>query len=207
MPEMDGLEATAIIRRGEHGGRRRLPIIAMTAHALPGDRERCLDAGMDGYTSKPINAEELFATIEQFTAAEPGAQPPAEEPAEDPVDWPAALKSVRDDEQLLTLIVGTALAEIPELLAGIRKAVTGNDGPTLRRTAHTLRGSIRYFGARRVIDLATRLESMGQAENFHSAREVLPLLGDASDQLLSSLANHAARSNGHKTKDAQEVAT
>ena len=64
MPEMDGLEATAAIRRGEQNAGTRLPIIAMTAHALPGDRERCLEAGMDGYTSKPINAEELFAAIE-----------------------------------------------------------------------------------------------------------------------------------------------
>ncbi len=64
MPEMDGLEATAIIRANERGSGRHLPIIAMTAHALKGDRERCLEAGMDGYTSKPIDAEELFAAIE-----------------------------------------------------------------------------------------------------------------------------------------------
>ena len=85
------------------------------------------------------------------------------------------------------------MAEIPELLAGIRKAVTGSDDQALRRLAHTLKGSVRYFGARRVSDLAARLESMGQAANLHAAREVLPVLGDASDQLLASLTNHLKR--------------
>jgi len=74
MPEMDGLEATRVIRARERGTGRHLPILAMTAHALKGDRERCLEAGMDGYIAKPIRAEELFDAIDRlFTAQEPAS--------------------------------------------------------------------------------------------------------------------------------------
>ena len=67
MPEMDGFEATAIIREQEKSGAKHIPIIAMTAHAMVGDRDRCLAAGMDDYVSKPINADDLFAAIERVT--------------------------------------------------------------------------------------------------------------------------------------------
>ena len=205
MPDMDGLEATAIIRRNELAGdKRRMPIIAMTAHALSGDRERCLEAGMDGYTSKPINADELFAAIEQLAAAKPAAED-ACLAAANPVDWPAALKTVRGDSGLLTTIVETAVTEIPNLLAAVRNAVTGGDPQALRLAAHTLKGSVRYFGALRVTELAARLESLGQAESLHPAREILPLLGDASDELLASLTAHLERSGSTTASAAQGV--
>ena len=101
MPEMDGLEATAAIRANERSSGRHLPIIAMTAHALKGDRERCLEAGMDGYTSKPIDVEELFAAIDSLApcaadadpgAIGPGADLPASagHPPGAAVDWSVA---------------------------------------------------------------------------------------------------------------------
>src|ERR1700730_10932596 len=68
MPEMDGLQATAAIRRGELMSGKHIPIIAMTAHAMTGDKERCLEAGMDGYISKPLRVEDLFSTIEEVLA-------------------------------------------------------------------------------------------------------------------------------------------
>ncbi len=127
MPEMDGLEATAD-HPPQRGGPRRpghrrspsLPIIAMTAHALPGDRERCLDAGMDGYISKPINADELFAAINGLVTSPSEPPPPAACADGDPVDWDAARKIVRGDQRLLTMIAETALGEIPDLLAAVR---------------------------------------------------------------------------------------
>jgi CheY-like chemotaxis protein len=70
MPEMDGLEVTRILRHCQNRGQRRVPIVAMTAHAMQGDREKCLEAGMDGYISKPIQAEELFKTIEGIIRAQ-----------------------------------------------------------------------------------------------------------------------------------------
>jgi CheY-like chemotaxis protein len=71
MPEMDGFEATAAIRGRERGGHLRIPIVALTAHAMEGDRQRCLDADMDGYVSKPIKAVELFEVIDRVMAASP----------------------------------------------------------------------------------------------------------------------------------------
>jgi PAS domain S-box-containing protein len=206
MPEMDGLEATAIIRRNEAcNGGRRLPIIAMTAHALSGDRERCIDVGMDGYTSKPINADELFAAIKELAASQSDAAPMTACADGDPVDWDAALKTVRGDRRLLTMIVETALGEIPELLAAVRGAVTGGDPKALRRAAHTIKGSVRYFGANRMTELAARLESLAEKENLHAARETLPALGDASDELLASLASHVARSNTSNSSEVREA--
>ena len=202
MPDMDGLEATAIIRRSEAArGDGRLPIIAMTAHALAGDRERCIDAGMDGYTSKPINADELFAAIRGLATKPSEPPPPAASADGDPVDWDAALKTVRGDQRLLTMIVETALGEIPELLAAVRGAVTGGDSQALRRAAHTIKGSVRYFGANRMTELAARLEGLAEKQNFHAARETLPALGDASDELIASLASHVAKSNSSKTPE------
>ena len=215
MPEMDGLEATAIIRRneaarGSQGTREapRLPIIAMTAHALAGDRERCIDAGMDGYTSKPINADELFAAIHGLAKSHSAESPsPAACADGDPVDWDAALKTVRGDQRLLTMIVETALGEIPDLLAAVRGAVTGGDPKALRRAAHTIKGSVRYFGANRMTELAARLESLAEKENLHAARETLPALGDASDELIASLASHVAQSrisNSNNSSDSSK---
>src|SRR5205823_2364699 len=78
MPELDGMEATGVIRELENATDRRTPILAMTAHAMKGDRERCLSAGMDGYVSKPIRSEELFAAIAALVQAEP---PPPDQAA------------------------------------------------------------------------------------------------------------------------------
>jgi two-component system, sensor histidine kinase and response regulator len=78
MPEMDGFEATAAIRGREHGSKVRLPVIALTAHAMNGDRERCMAAGMDGYLSKPIRAQELDEVLEKYLSRHPEVTNPAE---------------------------------------------------------------------------------------------------------------------------------
>ena len=258
MPEMDGLEATAMIRARERGapggapstlgpGRgRHLPIIAMTAHALKGDRERCLAAGMDGYTSKPIDADELFAAIEgqasrppDATAAADGPPPPASPGftplettsatrtqgapgywvprcptghtdgsplPEDPiVDWAAARKAVRGDERLLQTIVETALGEVPQLLAEIRRAAEAGDCQALRLAAHTLKGSIRYFGAQAVLQPALRLEVMGQEDRLEGADEVLSVLDHSAGQLMAALAERMLTGNAPATVAAPEV--
>jgi CheY-like chemotaxis protein len=208
MPEMDGLEATAMIRARERNTGRHLPIIAMTAHALKGDRERCLQAGMDGYTSKPIDADELFAAIESLAGrpvqatADAASSPAAAEAA---INWSTARKAVRGDEHLLNTIVETALGEIPRLLAEIRRAVADGDCQSLRLAAHTLKGSVRYFGAQRVLEPALRLEAMGQAKNLDGASEVVPLLDRTVGHLLAALADHASTNNTTATVEPREV--
>ena len=208
MPEIDGLEATAIIRARERTSGRHLPIIAMTAHALKGDRERCLAAGMDGYTSKPIDAEELFAVIENRVCR------PAEEtitakrspaPQESMIDWSAALKAVRGDDRLLETLVGTALHEIPALLAEIRRAAAAGDAKALRLAAHTLKGSVRYFGGQPVLEPVRRLEDMGQHDDLEGAGEVLPVLDQSAGQFMACLAERLSTGSQVTTVEAHEV--
>src|SRR5208283_5423198 len=126
MPEMDGLEATQKIRAREQHTGTHIPIVAMTAHALKGDRERCLETGMDAYVAKPIRADELFDAIEALFAA-PGEAPtpPATPlPERDIANWPDALRAVRGDHRLLKIIVEAASEEIPRLMMAIREAIT-----------------------------------------------------------------------------------
>ena len=170
MPEMDGMEATAEIRRREREtGGGRTPIIAMTAHAMKGDRERCLEAGMDGYVSKPIQTQELFAALAAVAPAEPAAAPaatteapaaPAEEaPLLDPTE---ALARVGGDWDLLKSLAEVFFDSYPAQLAQLREAVGRGDAPTVYRLAHTLVGAVGIFGAKPAVEAAARLEGMGR---------------------------------------------
>jgi PAS domain S-box-containing protein len=211
MPDMDGLEAAALIRAQERNTDRHIPIVAMTAHAIKGDRERCLEAGMDGYTTKPIDAEELFAEIDrQVTRFSllPVAEPPQVLPpcaAESMVDWAMAKKAVRGDIQLLELIVETALGEIPQLLANIRRAVAAGDSPALRLAAHTLKGSIRYFGAQPVLESAQQLEDMGQNNQLETAAASLPALEQSAAELMCALKERILNVDSAAAVEAQEL--
>jgi two-component system, sensor histidine kinase and response regulator len=174
MPEMDGLEATARIRAEEQGtGVVHRPIIAMTAHALKGDRERCLQAGMDAYVAKPIRAEELFDTIDALCSTRPhstGAEL-LDEP--DAVNWEQALEIVGGDSEVLKAITEAALTEIPQLMDATRAAVAGGDAGKLRLAAHTLKGTLRCFGASRSQEHARRLEARAQEGNLQQVQTVL----------------------------------
>ena len=174
MPEMDGFEATAAIRARERATGRRLPVIAMTAHAMKGDRERCLDAGMDGYISKPIRPDELWREMEallDFVAPAGPAQasPPLSNRA-------TALARVGGDERVLAQVVGLFQARGPELLKAIRESIDRGDSAGLQRAAHALKGSVGYLGADRVVDTAARLERMGETGDLTGAEGALPEL-------------------------------
>jgi two-component system, sensor histidine kinase and response regulator len=215
MPEMDGLEATAIIRAHERTTGRHVPIIAMTAHALKGDRERCLEAGMDGYTSKPIDADDLFAAIAELvggqvqTAVEDSSLEKCSEgflpPSDSMIDWSAALKAVRGDSRLLETIVGAALGEVPYLLTELRRAVAARDFQGLRLAAHTLKGSVRYFGAQRVLELALRLEAIGQNHQIQDADATLASLDQSAGELMAALARWQPSGNGGTQVEGHEV--
>jgi signal transduction histidine kinase/CheY-like chemotaxis protein len=163
MPEMDGFEATAAIRSHEASTGGHVPIVAMTAHAMRGDRERCLAAGMDGYIAKPIHADELYAVVEQ-TAAGAGASAGREEEAVAPTfDVTAALERVGGDVDTLRELTAIFAEEAPGLRAAIRQAIETDDGPALRQAAHKLKGSLSVFGAVEAVALAQRLEQLGEA--------------------------------------------
>src|SRR5262249_18050301 len=153
MPEMDGLEATKRIREREgNGATKRLPIIAMTAHAMKGDREQCLEAGMDAYISKPIFAQGLLQLLETIQPAGNIAFVHADSPSQhsgvpddsvDPavIDWPAAIEMVRGNLANLRGLTDVFRQECPTLIEQMDCAITDKDAKTLRRAAHTLKGS------------------------------------------------------------------
>jgi two-component system sensor histidine kinase/response regulator len=165
MPEMDGLEATELIRRQEQETGKHLPIVAMTAHAMKGDRERCLAAGMDAYVSKPLHAEQLYAVLQETVAEHPDLRGVAEYPDSLAVEHPentALLARVEGDTQLLGEMAGLFLKNYPRLLEEIRRAVEQRDARALERAAHTLKGSVSNFTARRAFQAARRLERLAR---------------------------------------------
>jgi CheY-like chemotaxis protein/HPt (histidine-containing phosphotransfer) domain-containing protein len=170
MPNMDGLEATRIIRRREQGLGRHLPIVAMTAGAMKGDEERCLASGMDGYISKPINATMLYETIERLAGKQSPIDakgerallaPPAESPPE-PQPLALDLDGVRrlcgDSSDRFRVLAQTLLDESANLMEKIAVAVDGDQLDALHRHAHSLKGAASVFGATRVVDAAMRME-------------------------------------------------
>ncbi len=177
MPEMDGFEATAAIREAERQTGKHIPIVAMTAHAMKGTSERCLEAGMDGYVSKPLQVTELLRIMDTLlppaasaeAPAEPEPGPPAreDEPAVEPaVDPDAALARVEGDRELLHEIIGLFLDEAPERMGEIRTAISDRNGNALERAAHSLKGSVSYFGAPSAYEAALRLESIGRDRDW-----------------------------------------
>ena len=160
MPEMDGHEATERIRAREAGTGRRIPIIAMTAHAMKGDRERCLEAGMDGYVSKPIRPEQLFAELQRITT--PGGTTPLEEVSLPPgpfIDWKAARKHTGGYDDVLHSVLEGIREECPTLIEELAGAIRSGNAGVATRAAHTIKGNMRTLEARPVSDVAYEIET------------------------------------------------
>jgi PAS domain S-box-containing protein len=180
MPEMDGLEATHRIREAEQATGRHTPIAAMTAHAMAGDRERCLDAGMDDYLAKPLRKAELLALLARVSAArEPEAPPAAPLPLSVPAaagkEWPIysrekLLDQLDGDAELLQRMIGLFHENTPRLLEDIRDALARRSPDELSRTAHALLSSLGIFGATAAHRLTLLLEAPADINYEHHDR-------------------------------------
>jgi CheY-like chemotaxis protein len=174
MPEMDGFTATRAIRQREESTSAHIPIIALTAHAMRGDRERCLAAGMDAYLSKPLQAHQLFEAIERLALPATrdrveGADGSEREPAGVVFDQQVALARVEGDQELLQEIVGLFLVETPVLQSVIRESIARQDGKALEQAAHSVKGAMSSFGAQAAHEAALKLEVMGREGDLTQA--------------------------------------
>ena len=176
MPEMDGLEAAAVIRRREAEEGRHTPIIAMTAHAIKGDRERCLAAGMDDYLSKPIDAQMLRQIIERLTAEPP--PPEAAHAGKAPV--PEFLKAFENDWSFFAEVVEVFFSDYPRQLDRLRTCAENGDAATFRRAAHSLKGMLRNFQAEGSAEKAFHLETKAQTGDLIG---VGPLIEDLAGEI------------------------
>ena len=192
MPEMGGLEATALIRAAEKMNGGHLPIIALTAYAMEGDRESYLQAGMDGYVPKPLNIEGLLDEIgkvlklqAEIVTRELRIEPCA---AKGIFDRDAALSRMDGDWDLFSEIVGIFEEESPSQIGEIRDAISSGDPGRLNSAAHTLKGALSNFYARVPIELALKLELLGESGGLAGAWEGISALEDEITQLRRSLA-------------------
>src|SRR6185436_4338504 len=169
MPEMGGLEATAAIRARERTTGGHMRIIAMTAHAMTGDRERCLSAGMDGYLSKPIDPALLYAGIEHETAAVPTPTATAGAGSGLPIDHARLMERLGGDEHLRARVIKVFLEDCPARLAAIKTAVDGRDAEQIRRAAHALKGAAANLSADGLVRATQVLERIGGEARLDAA--------------------------------------
>jgi PAS domain S-box-containing protein len=206
MPEMDGLEATRLIREREAGTGRHVPIIAMTAQAMKGDRDRCLAAGMDSYLSKPIRSRQVLEAIERATAGRgeavrdagsgsPTVAPSSDRPADDGgsghdrfrLDRASALAAVDGDPELLRDVAEAFLVEAPQLLAQAEAAFEAKDAAALKAAAHTLKGASSSFGEHPAVGRALAVEKAAKAGDYAAAEGPLRGLRESLRPLLDDL--------------------
>ena len=207
MPEMDGHDATRAIRDLEAGTDSRIPIIAMTAHALKGDKEKCLAVGMDDYISKPIRAPLLYDKLADICdlAASDGSAVAESTPAPteetfamstadaEVVDWDAALDVVGGDRELLGEILEAIVEECPQQFAFLDKAIAEQDSVTARRAAHTILGNMRAISATAAMDKAGVVEGLAKNSEFEAVPEPVEALRDATNSVYEAIRRFQAK--------------
>ena len=217
MPEMDGFQATGAIRKLNDPKKARLPIIAMTAHALKGDRERCLAAGMDSYLSKPIKFDELIELVERFAGAadcesqtsnlksqisspelevgpqdpRPGVPGAPKTEAPTPVfNLDEAVSKCFGEYELFQDMAGCLFCEAGSLLEQVRTALGNGEGGRIANVAHRLKGTVAYLGAAPALAACQRVEDIGRSGDLSAAPGAVEKLAMELDRLKDALEGH-----------------
>ncbi|MGA8349115.1 MAG: PAS domain S-box protein [Isosphaeraceae bacterium] len=190
MPELDGFQVIEVLRRREQTAGGHLPVVALTAHAMKEDRERCLQAGMDDYLSKPIRAAELFAVIDRVLAGRPASEAPLASSTEPGilVDPDTLLAACDDDPVLLGKLIRVFQSNIPGSLARVQEAITRQDQAQLRESTHQLRGLLSTFSPK-AAQAAALLEAMGAGGELGDAASAFETLADMIERLGPLLEN------------------
>lgn len=202
MPDMSGFELTAAVRRSEAGTRTRLPIVAMTAHAMSGAREECLAAGMDDYVSKPIRDDDLRAALTRV------AVPSSPASAEDTttryrqdtneltapgagIDRTTVLERVGGNRDVLRQLIGVFYQDCNTQMAGLRDAIRDADADGVRGAAHTLKGMVAFFGQTGAAESARGLEDLGMRGELGGASPLCAELARELAKIEAGLAEFA----------------
>jgi response regulator RpfG family c-di-GMP phosphodiesterase len=195
MPGMDGFESTAAIRTRELKTGTHIPIIAMTAHTMKGDREKCLAAGMDGYISKPIDGRALLQAIDgaalQVPPQEMASVPSFANPAS-LVNKEELLRRLDGNLDLMRIVISSFLADAPKSLGEIYSAVESNNAEDLYRLAHRLKGTVGNLSSEDVNRAALRLETIAKERDLSDAGEAYRELAGIIERLTPELARLAA---------------
>jgi PAS domain S-box-containing protein len=189
MPEMDGFEATHAIRKAEQLTGAHIPIVAMTANAMEGDREACVARGMDDYVSKPVNLERLRATVEHWlprgAAAAAGATVPEKANGATPLDLGRLREFFGDDADSLRGLLVATIEESQSVYGRLVKALDARDMQTAMRAAHELKGFAANVGAVKVSALAAHIEGSVAADDWRAAKTEAPDLVAAIDSMVA----------------------
>ncbi len=181
MPQMNGLEATRAIRALERERGSRVPIVAMTAHAMKGAREECLQAGMDAYLSKPVQMADLMDVLEELT------RPSDEVSAPVSFDPEPLRHRIGNDEKLFRDLIALFQEDGPRMLEQVREAIAAGNAPAVERAAHLLKGSAGNFGADEVVRAAQRVEDLGHAGDLKEASDAFKSLEESLRSFLGAL--------------------
>jgi two-component system sensor histidine kinase/response regulator len=199
MPEMDGFEAVTAIRAKERDLHEHTPIVAMTALAMRGDRERCVSAGMDFYIAKPVRADQLISVINNICPSRNDGRPTAGDQkngsSHPDVSWKTFLEYLGGDHKLLRTMLKSFVAEYPLQLRRIKDAIQRQDSKELELAAHQLGGTISYFDPDHAAVLATRLEQIGRDGCVVEAGDTFPQLEQLTNDLLGAFEAFLAEEN------------
>ena len=187
MPEMGGLEATELIRDHERTAGGHVPIVALTARAMAGDREQCLAAGMDAYVPKPLRSEDLFAAIDSVVTQQRGPSVAATRLPPDKVDRDVLLEGFGGRADLLKHVVEVFLEDAPATLARLKQAIQAGNGTEVAAIAHSLKGSVGLFSQGQAFEGIRRLEQVGKSGDLSQAETMRAEVEDSVARLTTEL--------------------